>query len=332
MPNTSYYELQNFTFKNGARLASAKLAYFDINPTATKIALVSTCFKGRLNKTLNFSSGAFKDHRVIVVALFGNGESSSPSNTRDFPESLSYEDCVRAQYKFLSEGLGAKELDVACGFSMGGQMAYHWSILYPDFVKNAVVICSSARTSRHNYQFLEGPRTALEWGVDYPEALRAMNEKRDGGRERGGEVPKCIQAFGKAYSAWLTSAEWFDDELYKEMGFKTLEEWDNNNIKKGYVGWEVEDLLSLLGMWQRGDISFGGNLEDALGKIQAKVLLMPCESDQYFRPGPNIREAKSIQHAEVAVIPSVWGHIAGGGDNDVDTQWMDKRIAQFLQQ
>ncbi|CAI6333722.1 unnamed protein product [Periconia digitata] len=332
MTNPLFFVIPNFTFKNGTKLPSVKLAYLDINPTAPKTALISTCFKGRLNTTLTFANGAFKNHRIILVALFGNGESSSPSNTSDFPASLAYEDCVRAQYLLLTKELGINELDVVCGFSMGGQMAYHWAALYPKFVRRAVVICSSARTSKHNYQFLEGPRVALEFGVDYADAKKSMVRKRDGGDNEVGEkeVPRCVQAFGKAYSAWLTSAEWFDEELYKSLGAETLEEWDLQASKEGYVGWEVDDLLALLGMWQRGDISCGGNLEDALTKLEAEVLLMPCETDQYFRPGPNKREAKSLKNAQVAVIPSVWGHIAGGGSNSTDTQWMDNRISEFL--
>jgi homoserine acetyltransferase len=200
------------------------------------------------------------------------------------------------------------------GFSMGGQITYHWIATHPYFVKNAVIVCSSARTSRHNVQFLEGPKTALESAATPEQGIRA---------------------FGKGYSAWLTSAEWFDQELYKDGGFETQEAWDEMATYTGYQGWTGDDLLAMLGMWQRGDIArcvvaSNGKLEDALKRIAASVLLMPCETDQYFRPYVNQREVKSLYRGQVAVIPSIWGHIGGGGASKKDVEWMSGKIAELL--
>ena len=187
--------------------------------------------------------------------------------------------------------------------------------MYPNFVKKAVIVCSSARTSRHNFQFLEGPRAALESARD----------------EVSGKW-----AFGKAYSAWLTSAEWFDRELFRDTGVQTLQEWDEN-IMHGYDDWRGEDLLAMLGMWQRGDVArcveqAEGDLGKAIGSIKAEVLLMPCETDQYFRPYVSKREQKSLAKGSVAVVPSVWGHIVGGGADKDATEWMDGKISSFLGQ
>jgi homoserine acetyltransferase len=327
MADIKSFELRDFTFEDWTVLPSAKLCYLDLNPEAVKTALVITCFKGRLQHTLNFADGAFKNYRVIVVALFGNGESSSPSNS-DFPNALRYQDCVRAQKELLTGHLGLQSVDVVLGFSMGGQCTYHWTVMYPEFVRNAVIICSSARTSKHNYQFLEGPKAALENAVDYVDKSLAV---KSSGPSRG------LQAFGKAYSAWLASAEWFDQELYKSMGYETLEAWDHGFTSQGYAGWDPEDLLAKLRMWQAGDISTAvppgeKTLEAALSGIKARVLLMPCQTDQYFRPDANERESQMIPFAKLEVIPSIWGHMAGGGANPVDTEWMDRTITAFLEE
>jgi hypothetical protein len=39
---------------------------------------------------------------------------------------------------------------------------------------------------------------------------------------------------------------------------------------------------------------------------------------------------KYLKHGTLAVIESVWGHIAGGGANEEDTKFMNTRIAQFM--
>ncbi|KAF2996250.1 hypothetical protein E8E13_003977 [Curvularia kusanoi] len=211
-PPVQYYELTDFTFHNGTTLPKVRLAYQILNPRQEKVAVVHTCFRGRISNTLTHADYALRDYKVIVLALFGNGESSSPSNTDNFPDKLDYMDCIKAQHQFLTEELKINEVDVMLGFSMGGQITYHWITTHRSFVKNVVIVCSSAKTSRHNFQFLEGPKTALQNAKD-PES--------------------GIRAFGKGYSAWLTSAEWFDEELYKKAGFETLEAWDEMATWKG---------------------------------------------------------------------------------------------------
>lgn len=330
-----YYEIQDFSFQDGTTLASARLAYLDLNPTATKTALVITCFRGRLHSTLTFANGALQNHRVVVVALFGNGESSSPSNTPGFPSSIDYRDCVRAQRELVTAHLGLEFVDIIMGFSMGGQCTYYWTLMYPDFAQNAIIICSSARTSLHNHQFLEGPKAALQNSYDYINRNLAKTSSSASSKTNSG-----LYAFGKAYSAWLTSAEWFDKQMFKSLGYETLSDWDHNVTGVGYNGWDPDDLLAKLHMWQKGDATVlvetscgsdgGGSLEQALSLIKARVLLMPCQTDQYFRWETSERESRSIPSAIVKVIPSIWGHIAGSGANPVDVCWMDETISKFL--
>lgn len=84
-----YFEIPDFQFAAGTR-KTVKIAYRSINPSSTKGAvLIPTCYGGRINTTLNFTTGALKDYHVIVVAMLGNGESSSPSNDAEFPSDYS---------------------------------------------------------------------------------------------------------------------------------------------------------------------------------------------------------------------------------------------------
>ncbi|KAI1098591.1 Alpha/Beta hydrolase protein [Jackrogersella minutella] len=322
-----FFDIPDFTFQDGTSRSHLRLAYQQFNKSATKIAVIPTCFRGRVQSTWNFSQGALREYRVIVVALLGNGESSSPSNTLGFPPTVDYPDCVRAQHLLLTEGLSIKSVDVMVGFSMGGQCTYHWLVLYPQMVKHAVMICSSSRTSRHNYQFLEGPRAGLENSFDYVTA-----ERKEVGRL---DAPRGLRAFGKAYSAWLTSVSWFEQQLYQELGYKSLSEWDKAVTDVNYRDWDPDDLLVMLRMWQRGDVSLydpdcGGSLEVALSKIKTPVLLMPCQTDQYFYWGASEKEAHLLPNAKCEIIPSVWGHLAGAGINRQDIEWLDNQIKEFL--
>ncbi|KAF7542793.1 hypothetical protein G7Z17_g11270 [Cylindrodendrum hubeiense] len=325
-PKIKSFSVPDFTFQDGTILPEIRLAYLDLNSEASKVAVVQTCFRGRVNSTLNFANGALRDYRTIVVALLGNGESSSSSNTAGFPKSIDYRDCVRAQHELLRH-LSIQTVAVMIGFSMGGQCTYYWTVMHPIFIQNAIIICSSARTSRHNFQFLEGPKAALENSVDYA------------GTGRLSELPKPhrgLRAFGKAYSAWLTSAEWFDQELYKDLGYETLSDWDKDVAGANYDSWHPDDLLGKLGMWQNADIALcdssrGRSFEEAVSSIKARVLLMPSQTDQYFRWEASERECRLIPDARLKTIPSVWGHLAGAGSNKKDVRWMDREISEFLE-
>lgn len=278
--------------------------------------------------------------------MLGNGESTSPSNNPSFPAgfTLRYEDCVNAQYELVTRHLGLTQLEAVLGFSMGGQQAYYWAVMHGSgssgetetktepqqpFVKNAIVICGSARTSGHNYAFLEGPISALEASWDY-----------DGGRYRerkGGDrhPTQGLRAFGRAYAGWLTSAEWFRRGLWREFGASSLRAWLHPAEGQApFESWDAQDLLVLARMWQAGDVGAVGGAGDyrqALRGVAARVLVMPCETDQYFDWRDGEDEVRYLKNGTFAPIPSIWGHIAGGGANGVDVRWMDAKIAEFLQ-
>ena len=44
-----------------------------------------------------------------------------------------------------------------------------WGSLYPNMVKRIAPFCGSARTSVHNFVFLEGPKSALMADADFKE-------------------------------------------------------------------------------------------------------------------------------------------------------------------
>lgn len=274
-----HFHVPSFTFTAGPTMP-IDVAYSVIESTSNpngKTALVPTCYGGRIKDTLAFPE-TLASHRIIVVAMLGNGESSSPSNTKDFPASLDYRDVVKSQ-QLLCRSLDIESLDAVIGFSMGGQQAYYWAAMYEDYVHNAVVICGSAKTSGHNYAFLEGPKAALTNSIDYA----------DGGyREKGIKPVRGLTAFSRAYRAWLHSADWYREEQWKKAdGHGSVAE----NIDAGqdsFMAWDPEDLLVLARMWQAADLgvfSNDGKYETTLEKIKTKMLIMPARTDQYFRYG-----------------------------------------------
>ncbi len=108
-------------------------------------------------------------HCIISINVMGSCMGSSgpasidPSTNHaygmDFPV-ITIGDMVRAQ-AILLEYLGIENLAAVVGGSMGGMQALAWASLFPDRVRSAVAIASTARHSAQNIAFHEVGRQAI---------------------------------------------------------------------------------------------------------------------------------------------------------------------------
>ena len=233
---------------------------------------------------------------IVIPNMFTNGLSTSPSNYTgggEFPLVTTY-DNVTQQRRLMNELFGVERVKLVYGWSMGAQQAYHWAALFGASVERIVVNCGSARTAPHNFVFLEGVRTTLLAARTPEEGIRAM---------------------GRIYAGWALSQTFYRREMWRGLGFSSLEDFLVRSWEANFLRRDMRDLLAQLLTWQMGDISandlFRGDLEMALSAIKAKVLLMPSATDLYFQTDDNRGELPHLSAGKLAEIPSVWGHRAG---------------------
>ena len=265
---------------------------------------------------------------VIVPNLFGNGLSSSPStavmpgNGQRWP-CFTITDNVRVQRRLLQEKFGIDRVAMACGWSMGGIQAYHWAALFPASVLRLAVLCGSARTAPHNQVFLEGVKATLTADSHFQDGRFV------GFPERG------LRAMGRVYAGWAMSQTFYRDELWRQTGCSSLEDylvtlWEGNFLKR-----DPDNLLAHIWAWQHADISaneiYRGDFAKALGAITARALIMPGATDLYFQVEDNRLEVAAMQNAELRVIPSDWGHRAGMPvHNPQDARFIDTALGELL--
>jgi len=247
---------------------------------------------------------------IITPDMFGNGLSSSPSNSPEYPNLVTASDNVRAQKRLLSEQFGIEGIAAVYGFSMGAQQAYHWAALFPDSVDRAIVVAGSARTSPHNKVFLLSLLATLEAAPEYL------------GNGRFSAPPtKALRAFSRIYAGWAMSQDWYRAGLHlSSTGAKTLEEFLTDKWEPGYHETGAPNLYAQALTWLHGDISdnelYGGDLVKALNAIRASVLLLPGRTDLYFPAADNALDLPHMFRGELRPIPSIWGHVAGAPDNN----------------
>jgi homoserine acetyltransferase len=64
--------------------------------------------------------------------------------------------------------------------------------------------------------------------------------------------------------------------------------------------------------------------------ITARTLLMPCATDLYFRTADNEAELQHLKNGRLIEIPSIWGHMAGAGQHEPDTAFIDQHLQTLL--
>jgi homoserine O-acetyltransferase len=136
------------------------------------------------------------------------------------------------------------------------------------------------------------------------------------------------------YAGWGFSQPFYKRELYKQLGFDSLEAFLEGFWEKRYLKRDANNLLSMLRTWQLNDLGrtpgFDGDLQRVLGAITAKATIMAGQTDLYFTPEDIEEEAAHVPGARFRVIPSVWGHMAGSGLNAADSQFIEDEIKTLL--
>jgi homoserine O-acetyltransferase/O-succinyltransferase len=145
---------------------------------------------------------------------------------------------------------------------------------------------------------------------------------------------KGLRAFSRVYAGWGFSQPFYKRELWRDMGFSSLEDFLIGFWEKRFLRRDANNLLAMLGAWMENDVSltpgFAGDLHAALSSIRAKSLIMPAETDLYFTPEDMEYEASLTPGARFEVIRSVWGHQAGNGLNAADSAFIDRQLKWLL--
>ncbi len=344
-PERHEFVLHNFRTESGVVLPEAHIVYGTygtLNADRSNAILLPSHYMadltgyGFLLKSPACPDCALDASRLFLVTseLFGNGRSSSPSNTPApfdgprFPV-MTIRDNVNAVHQMLTEQLRIEHLRAVVGFSMGAQQAFQWAVSYPTFMDKAVATSGTAKTYGHGIVRLEGQIAALTADPAF------MNG------DYKTEPAKGLEAFGMVWAGWLFSQEWWRKELWRTdsapgttfeqymFGFRKAFDADANNYILQARTWESNDV----GKTTLADgkaTNFKGDVEKALASIKVPLLYMPSATDLYFPLEDAQYEAAFIPHGTLMPIPSLWGHPAGAGASPADKTFLNQKIAAFL--
>jgi homoserine O-acetyltransferase len=330
----SLYHIADFELQSGVVMPVLQLAYKtygELNSAADNVVVLPTFYTGsHMRNEGFFGPGRAIDpakHFIVSVNLFGNGISSSPSNTpapfnaANFPV-ITLFDNIRAQHHLLTQSLGVKQIALVAGWSMAGCQSFQWGAQYPNLVKAILPFCASAKTAEHNIVFLEGIKAALQADAVFDDGNYS-------------EAPvKGLKAFGRIYAGWAFSQTFYREQMFRLKGFDSaealLQDWEQDHLD-----WDANNLLCKLKTWQLGDISandlYQNDFKTALRAIKAKAIVIVCDNDLYFRSEDNQLEIEHIANGELRIYESPWGHCVASPGNDPEFEkYLDQAISELL--
>ena len=329
------FDLGDFVLESGGTIRNCQLAYTtfgELNANKDNAILMTTWYSGtsKIMEQVYVGPGRAIDpdkYFVIIINQLGNGLSTSPHNTSAplgmaaFPQ-VRIGDDVRAQHKLLTEKFGIDSLALVVGGSMGAQQTWEWAVRYPEVVKRAAPIAGTAKNTPHDFLYTK----------TLNEAITSDPAWDDGWYTAPHAVHCGLRRHADLWSVMGYSTEMFKQELWRELGFSSLEDFYVGFTQGYFLPMDPNNLLCMAWKWQRGDVSriTGGDLKAALSRITAKMFVMPISSDMFFPPRDCEDHQKMVANSELRVIESDWGHLGLFGMDPKYAEQIDSHLNELL--
>jgi len=315
--------LPEFVFENGERLRDLKVGYVthgSLNASRDNAVLL---LPGTAN-TRHSADGyigvgrALDPTRDFIVAVdaIGAGTSSKPSDGSgpDFPR-YNIRDMVRAQQVLVERGLGLTRLKAVVGASMGAFQCLEWAVGFPDSVEAAVLMVPSWHGGNI---FNAIVRSAIE--------VIELDARWQGGRYEAQPVDG-LRAAGRLYYPWTVT-----DAYLEGLSPEALERETAATVERASQ-WDAWDFIRRYQASAGHDVTlpFGGDLERALSRVTARMLLLPVATDRLLGVASALEMARHVRGARVAEIASARGHLGWRAmDQAPETEFVTREITRHL--
>lgn len=319
--------IPEFTFESGAKLQNMRVGYVThgrLSPAKDNAILITHGTSGNRN-SYNIFIGpgkAFDADRYFVIAVdaIGGGNSSSPKDGlgAGFPR-YTIRDMVRAQHDLVTRGLGLTGLLAVGGPSMGSFQAVEWGIHYPMLMKGLLLIVPAGSSDQLFASIVDAMVATMQLDPNWSDGRYTQNPAE--GLRRAGMI----------FFPWLWSDEWLgqlktDEEYQKALvafGNGWAANWDATNWMYRYLASRGHNVAK----------PFGGDMGQALARVQARALVMPSVSDRLIPPSYARILYRGVKNATYVEIPSIAGHLGccPSSDKSAEYAFITARVKEFLE-
>lgn len=302
-----FAEFGDFRLRNGSVIHDFRLGYRTlgkINAEKSNAVLWPTWLGGKSENLLQFVGPAnvvdSTKYFAILVDAIGDGVSSSPSNSKtqprlQFPE-FTIRDMVESEHRLLTDVLHISHLRAVVGLSMGGMQAFEWATAYPDFMDLVIPMAGSLQSTSYDKLLWTSEIDAIEldpaWNNGNP--TRPLT--------RGIELALEIDSMNLTSPAYRvshansTAFSEFLSDLRKNAKADGGTASDQIRQRQAIIAFDIPAEL-------------GVTLEQVVGKLRAKFLVIVSPQDHMVNPEPAMRFAAAAG-APLVKIDSACGHLS----------------------
>jgi len=282
-------ELGQCRLENGQTIEDCRVGYRTfghLDAAGDNAVLMPTWLYGTSGDLVSlFGDGSAAQHLVdtgrffgIAIDAFGNGISSSPSNSvkqhgTDFP-AFTLRDGIHAQYRVMTEVLHLKHLHAVLGLSMGGEQTFDWAVMYPEFFDLAVPILGTPRMTSYDLQVKQIMVESIVGDPAYAE-----------GKYTKEPALKLANLFGNLV---VTTPEWRNRETPRDKLADFLAQAEApQSIDANDRVWQLKAIM-------RQDVIGARTLAEAARSAKARFLVIVSAQDRLVNPQPALDWAAAM--------------------------------------
>ncbi|MFI5162952.1 MAG: alpha/beta fold hydrolase [Sphingobacteriales bacterium] len=313
-----YAEIGNFKLESGDTIQNCRIGYRTygkLNKGKSNGVLVPTWFGGTSKDIERFAPPwqviDTTHYFLIIVDAFGDGVSSSPSNSvsqhgSKFPQ-FSIRDMVVGQHEMLVKKMGVKHLYAIMGISMGGFQTFQWAVSYPSFTERVIPIASSPQPTSYDLMGYNIFRKIIESDTTF----------------KNGDYKK--NPVIAAASMLLEFASTTPDHKVRTMSRDSFAVWQQLVDTSAAPDWNntYYQLNAIIGYDIARD--YNNSLKEAAAHIRARMLIIVSRQDHMVNPIPAMAFAKMLP-AKLIMLNNELGHEAA----DFENEEMQKNIRMML--
>ena len=236
----------------------------------------------------------------IAVDALGNGISSSPSNGGSqqgigFPEFTTM-DMVQTQYRLLTEVLKLSHIHAVVGLSMGGEQAFAWAVLHPEFFDLAVPIIGTPQLTPYDLQTKEIMLEAIRSDPDYHD---------------GRYTKQPALKLANLYNVQVVTSPEFRNTHTTRAEFDRFVQTSETPVKM-----DANDRVWQLKAVTTHDVLRGKTIAEVAKQTPVKFLVIVNVNDRMVTPTPALEWAAAA-HSQSYVSQKPCGHIIMSCDGEV---------------
>lgn len=241
-----------------------------------------------------------------------NPETGKPYGL-DFPI-ITIKDIVHTQKKLIDH-LSIKQLFAVIGGSMGGMQVLQWCVSYPNMVRMAIPIATSAYSSPQQIAFNEVGRRAIisdpEWNHGDYYSLKFPDDGLALARMIAHITYLSNESMYQKFGRRLQDKEEYSFDFSTDFQVESYLHYQGSSFTKRF---DANSYLYITKAIDYFDLTENGSLAEAFRKVKAKFLVISVDSDWLYPPSQSkeILMALSANEVEVSYceIKSSYGHDA----------------------